>query len=764
MKKNELCPDDKALVEAELNCLAHVTRTLESAAKAKRAERVEDDELVALRDQLGETRAEDHAMLVEHMTRISALRRTKQGMNKETINLEKPYFGHLQLKDEFEGKVRHRQILIGKQAYLDATNDVQIVDWRNSPVSRVFYCYEAGDEYEEIFGGQSQTGEVLVRRTLGIEDASLQTIRDKSRFLGRSDDGEWRRLSDSRSRLSGGVGTAVRVPQGTLGGRGDDHKLPEITALIDPEQFRAMTTHQSGVVVIQGGAGTGKTTIALHRVAFLHYQDPQFFSAKRTLILTPGDALRRYVANVLPALGMRGVRIRTYKEWAFDAVKRLIPNLKKRKLTNDIPLGARRLKRHAVMVSLLESAVREEAARLDEDILSLGGQACERAWVSRRNLAPVPRVSAFLKWLQTNPNLDSQVVDGLQRLMKHAREELGDPFETWASILTDANRVRWHLQQANAHFYEWEIEQLVKTVSLQLEEPGNAAEFLDHASGIDGRSIFDGEIRGQFDEDDLSILLRLCQLKYGGMMGPTGRRLSYHHIVVDEAQDMSPVTILVITASAAHKAPVTLAGDTAQRLSLDSGFGDWSELLKTTRIKANVLPPLAISYRSTQQVMTLAREILGPLAPNITTHDARDGAPVEHLKFDGVGEAVLFLTDALNGLRDRERGATVALIARTPRVADQYYSGLKRADVQGLRRVREQDFSFRPGIDVTDIYQVKGLEYDYIVALEITEEHYPNADESRHLLHVLATRAAHQLWLLSTKTPTALIPKRYSHD
>ena len=98
MKKNELCPDDKALVEAELNCLAHVTRTLESAAKAKRAERVEDDELVALRDQLGETRAEDHAMLVEHMTRISALRRTKQGMNKETINLEKPYFGHLQLK------------------------------------------------------------------------------------------------------------------------------------------------------------------------------------------------------------------------------------------------------------------------------------------------------------------------------------------------------------------------------------------------------------------------------------------------------------------------------------------------------------------------------------------------------------------------------------------------------------------------------------------------------------------------------------------
>ncbi len=159
--------------------------------------------------------------------------------------------------------------------------------------------------------------------------------------------------------------------------------------------------------------------------------------------------------------------------------------------------------------------------------------------------------------------------------------------------------------------------------------------------------------------------------------------------------------------------------------------------------------------------MKLPREILGELAPKLNTQDARDGAPVQHLCFDGVGEAVLFLTDALNGLRDRERSATVALIAKDAEVADLYYSGLKRAEVQDLRRVREQEFSFQPGIDITDIYQVKGLEYDYIVALEVTQRHYPVSDESRHLLHVLATRAAHQLWLLSTETPSGLIPESY---
>ena len=763
MKDTKLKKKDQLLINDELQRLERVHGVLSNAAKQRQRAEAEDDELVALRDQLGETRAEDHAMLVEHMTRISALRQTKLSMTKEVINLDKPYFGHLQLQDNLEGRTRHRQILIGKQSFFDAAQDVQIVDWRNSPVSRVFYCYEAGDEYEEVFGGQTQTGEVTVRRTLGIEDGKLNTVRDQDRFLGCDREGNWRYLTDSRARLSGGVGSAVRVPHGSLGGRGDDHKLPEITALIDPDQFRAMTSARSGVVVIQGGAGTGKTTIALHRVAFLHYQDPNFYSAKRTLILTPGDALRRYVANVLPALGMRGVRIKTYREWAFEVVRRLIPALRKRKLTTEIPIGARRLKRHPIMVKLLESMVQEETTRLDEDILSLGGEECERAWVSRRNLAPVPRIAAFLKWLQSDRGRNSTIVDGLQRLMKNAREELGDPFETWAAALTDANRIRRHLKKEGAHFYEWEIEQLVKTVSAQLEEPGDGSDFLDHAAGIDGRSIFEGELKGLLDVDDLSILIRLCQLKYGTTSGPSGKRISYHHIVVDEAQDMSPVSILTITSSSAPKSPVTLAGDTAQRLSLDSGFGDWSKLLETTRIKATILPPLAISYRSTKQVMKLAREILGPLATSLDTQDARDGAPVEHLCFDGVGEAVLFLTDALQSLRDRERSATVALVARTPEVADAYFSGLRRAEVHGLRRVREQEFSFRPGVDVTDIYQIKGLEYDYVVALEVTNEHYPEGDEARHLLHVLATRAAHQLWLVSTKKPTPLVPESYRH-
>ena len=280
-----------------------------------------------------------------------------------------------------------------------------------------------------------------------------------------------------------------------------------------------------------------------------------------------------------------------------------------------------------MMVLCWEAIVREETEAMDAEIEALGGPDCSRAWVARRNLAPMPRINAFLKWLIGSENVTESRQRRLETLLRGAKDEISDPIETWASALTDANRIRRHLTSEKASFYEWEIEQLVKTVSTQLEEPGDASGYLEHGSGIDGRSIFEGELNGHLDVDDLSILLRLCQLKFGQTIGPSGQRLSYHNIVVDEAQDLSPVTVLVVTHSAAPNAPVTLAGDTAQRLSLDSGFGDWGALLKVTGIKANVLPALAISYRSTRQVMKLAREILGPLAPDINTQDAREGAP-----------------------------------------------------------------------------------------------------------------------------------------
>ena len=123
-----------------------------------------------------------------------------------------------------------------------------------------------------------------------------------------------------------------------------------------------------------------------------------------------------------------------------------------------------------------------------------------------------------------------------------------------------------------------------------------------------------------------------------------------------------------------------------------------------------------------------------------------------------------FLAEALRDLATREPRATVALLARHPEQADRYHDGLRRADVPALRRVRAQEFSFRPGVEVTDVRQVKGLEFDYVVMLDVNASSYGRDDEARHLFHIGVTRAAHQLWLLTTAAPSLLVPEDLQRD
>jgi len=205
------------------------------------------------------------------------------------------------------------------------------------------------------------------------------------------------------------------------------------------------------------------------------------------------------------------------------------------------------------------------------------------------------------------------------------------------------------------------------------------------------------------------------------------------------------------------KPSITLAGDTSQRLFLDNGFGDWRAVLGHLGLGHVAIEPLRIAYRSTREIMAVARAAMGPLADPEAPEAPRRGAPVETFRFPGVGAAVAFLGEALRDLNAREPRATVALLARYPEQADRYFEGLRRAEVPALRRVRAQEFAFRPGIEVTDVRQVKGLEFDYVVMLDANASSYGRDDESRHLFHIGVTRAAWQLWIVVTGDPSPIV-------
>jgi DNA helicase-2/ATP-dependent DNA helicase PcrA len=315
---------------------------------------------------------------------------------------------------------------------------------------------------------------------------------------------------------------------------------------------------------------------------------------------------------------------------------------------------------------------------------------------------------------------------------------------SWANILTDRQALgAGFARHAPGFFSEGQLDEICRWAS---ERERLRA----------GRDDEDDEPYALDVEDD-ALLLRIHQLQRGPLGSAKGP-IAYEHLMVDEVQDFAPVELAVLLDSTTKERSITLAGDTAQAIAPDHGFSTWSEMLDHLGIPHDRVEPLRVSYRSTREIVECATHVLGPLSGDVRPVAPRSGAPIEAFGFASPGEASEFLGHALKELMREEPGVAVALIARHPEQARLYYEALSAAEVPNLRFVADQDFSFRPGIDVTDVRQTKGLEFDVVVLLDVNEASYPVNDHARRMLHVAMTRAAHQLWVTYAGPPSALLP------
>jgi DNA helicase-2/ATP-dependent DNA helicase PcrA len=763
------------IIDEEQRVLAMVLKHLAARQRPRQGKIDYDSDLLTLRDQIGEARLEDVPALVAQMERLQQVAARRADVTEGHVDARSPYFGRIVL---LEGE-RKRQVLIGRSTYLDSRTGVQIVDWRDAPVSRVYYRYEEGDDYDEVFGNRPVEGEVLTRRSLAISSSELRRIGCPQGTFLRRHDGEWLRAGEGATQLKGGQGTAPRPSQyRPIGRLGVDHDgvaredkfLPEIASLIDPQQFDLITKPDSGLVVIQGGAGSGKTTIGLHRMAYLAYQNPKRFRPERMLVVVFNSALARYIAHVLPALGVPGVPVTTFNDWARKLRLQHLPQLP-RHYTEDTPDVVVRLKKHPAWLRIIDERVTELARDFEARLLTRvegqdGAALLSDRWAASASFALWERVNALLKWSAEAP-VSLGIKHAIEREAHEVREQLDVP-ALWSELLTD----RVALQEAfNRHapgafsagqigaVFNWcaarcaqAITEFEETEQRRQERVQEEVEALEIEVGIDGHRE---RILAELDWEDDALLLRIWQR----LRGPLGKRetLRYEHVFVDEAQDLSPVEMAVVLDTTQGES-VTLAGDTAQRVMMDNGFSDWHGLLEDLGLDHVKVEPLHIQYRSTVEIIELANAVLGKLAPSNAGHATRNGVPVELFRFSHTGDAVGFLAESLRSLVLGEPLASVCVIARTPEQAREYHAGLANAEVPNVRLIAEQDFPFRAGVDVTDVKQVKGLEFDYVILVEVTAESYPDQDEARHLLHVAATRAAHQLWITSGEKPSPLLP------
>src|SRR5260221_2765710 len=202
------------IVREEQQLLDVVLRKLDGGAPRKVRIHVDDaSALIELRDALAEAKPEDQGSILEQMHRIEALSKQRGKGDTPPVDRKSPYFGHLRLEES--GK--RRDVLIGARSFVEPGSGVQIVDWRNAPVSRLFYRYEEGDAYEERLGDKLVEGEVVARRTVAIVDADLRRVAAPQGTFSRDfKTGAWRQIATQQAKLQiardGSAATLLQAP------------------------------------------------------------------------------------------------------------------------------------------------------------------------------------------------------------------------------------------------------------------------------------------------------------------------------------------------------------------------------------------------------------------------------------------------------------------------------------------------------------------------------------------------------------------------
>ena len=479
------------------------------------------------------------------------------------------------------------------------------------------------------------------------------------------------------------TGAWVRTPSGAQQ-RSDKH-LPEITSLIDPTQFELISRPSSGFVAIRGSAGSGKTTVALHRIAYLAFADPEVDSA-RTLFVVFSPALRNYVAHVLPALGVEDVRIVTFREWVTQQRQRHFPRLPKL-VRDDAPSEAQALLLHPGCAAALAQHVAEHP----------GPATAEGA------------------------------------------------LDDWASVLSRSGLLR--------EYCGGEAPDALRPETIRRVADWNRRRQEEIFAWMKGDERSDAALC----PEDEALLLRAWQLRVGPLRHRGERPLRYRHVAVDEVQDFAPVEVQVLLGCLDRNQSLTLAGDAQQQVTENKGFASWSRFLQGLGVEGREVETLRVSYRSPREIVHFARGVLGDLAEDEVPEAPRSGSPVELFRFSDRGACVIFLCDVLRELARLEPLASVAILTPNAESSELYHEGLTRGEIPGLHRVMAGDFSFAPGVEVTEVEQAKGLEFDYVVLVDVSPSHYPDEPRARRRLHVGASRAVHQLWLSCVGTPSPLV-------
>ena len=593
-----------------------------------------------------------------------------------------------------------RSFYIGRRHVHDADGDPMVVDWR-APVSQPFYRASKKDPQD-----------IALRRRFGYAGGRLTAYEDE--HLSDPDEAE------QASRL---LQTEIERPR--VG------PMRDIVATIQPEQDEIVRTGIEGSVCVQGAPGTGKTAVGLHRVAYLLYTHRERLSRTGTLVIGPNSSFLHYIEQVLPALGEVAVRQATVAE--------LVAHVPVRG-TDDAT--AARIKGDARMATVLRRAVRSGVTAPTEPCVVVRG--------SRRWRIPAYELAELIQELLARDIRYGAAREALPQRIAHAvlvrMEQAGEAPDDRVQDAVARNPAVKAAVKAS-----WPAVDPARLVLRLLSEP----EFLaEHAEGIltaaeQQAVLWEKPARGvksaRWSAADAVLVDEATDL--------IGRTPSLGHVVLDEAQDLSPMQYRAV-GRRCTTGSVTVLGDIAQGTT-PWATPSWAEALEHLGKPAAAVEELTLGFRVPRQVIAYASRLLPEIAPELNEATSVRESPGDFaVRACAPEELAAAVVGACHEALLHE--GSVGLIAAEARLP-----ALERAlDAAGLAYLAPgTETSADARLTLVPATLAKGLEYDYVVLDEPAAVVAGEPDERTGLrrLYVSLTRAVSGLTVLHAEAlPPAL--------
>lgn len=623
---------------------------------------------------------------IEQKTRSAEVLREQQ---QKLLKLRKsPYFGRFDFAREGNGQVGAEPIYVGVHDCRDEASGKTLVhDWR-APISSMFYDYEIGPARYQAPSGEIH-GRLELKRQFRIRDGRMEFM------------------------LESGVNIVDDVLQQELS-RASDDGMKNIVATIQRDQNAIIRDAEAHTLIIQGVAGSGKTSIALHRIAFLLYRFKDTLSSKDILIISPNRVFADYIGNVLPELGEEQV--------------------------SEIGM-------ETLADELLEGKVRfqtffEQTALL----LEKNDEALKARIAAKSSLEFLKQIDAYVDHLEAGSFAATEWCAGRAIVPAWHFEE------TWQKYrgLPVRERIAEVIGMTEHQFF------LHYKRELRPEEKRNLREAV---RGMVRRTTLRAAYKGLFDWMGRPELFKPLsgKLEYADVFpliylkmrleGVDNPRKEVKHLLIDEMQDYTPVQYAVL--GKLFSCRKTILGDATQSVNPYSATNA-TQIQEVLRASAPV--KLTKSYRSTWEIMQFA---LG-ISPNdelvaMERHGERPQVVV-CARQDDVVARIIAEIEAFEASPHR----TLAVIVKTQKQACDLHRRLAQAGV-AARLLDSGSTGFSTGVLVCTAHLAKGLEFDRVIVPDASAQNY-HTEMDRNLLYVACTRAMHRLTVIALSEPSNLLP------